>query len=56
MMSLGISGVQFVGADIPGFWGDPTPELYIMFYQLGVFYPFMRGHSHIDASRREPYL
>jgi alpha 1,3-glucosidase len=27
-----------------------------MFYQLGAFYPFMRGHSHIESLKREPYL
>jgi alpha 1,3-glucosidase len=25
-------------------------------YQLGAFQPFFRGHAHIDAKRREPWL
>ena len=45
-----------MGADIPGFAGNPTEELYILFYQLGVFYPFFRGHCHIDFTNREPYV
>lgn len=55
LLSLSISGIAFVGADIPGFYGRPTDELYILFYQLGVFFPFTRAHSHIDAFKREPF-
>ena len=44
-----------MGADIPGFHGKPNDETYILFYQLGIFYPFMRAHGHIEAYRREPY-
>ena len=51
-----MAGMPFVGADLPGFFGNATDELYVQFYQLGTFYPFMRGHAHIDALRREPYL
>jgi alpha-glucosidase (family GH31 glycosyl hydrolase) len=32
LLSLGISGIQFSGSDIPGFTGNPTSELYIMTY------------------------
>ena len=32
LMSLSIAGIPFVGPDVPGFYGDPTDELYIMFY------------------------
>lgn len=32
IMSLGISGHPYGGSDIPGFYGQPTDELYIMFY------------------------
>lgn len=57
-MSLtnGIGGVVFTGADIPGFFNNPTPELLVRWYQAGVFQPFFRGHAHIDTKRREPYL
>lgn len=47
-----ISGV----ADVGGFFGNPTPELLVRWYQAGAFMPFFRAHAHIDTKRREPYL
>lgn len=29
LLSLGISGVQFVGADIPGFYGNASDEVFV---------------------------
>mmetsp|Transcript_209 Transcript_209/g.135 ORF Transcript_209/g.135 Transcript_209/m.135 type:complete len:83 (+) Transcript_209:440-688(+) len=55
LLSLGIAGIQFVGADVPGFFGNPSSELFVKFYQLGAFYPFFRAHAHIDFPNREPY-
>ena len=56
ILSQGLSGFPFSGADVGGFFGDPDKELLVRWYQAGVFYPFFRGHAHIDARRREPYL
>jgi len=44
-----------VGADVPGFFGNPSDELFVKFYQLGAFYPFFRAHAHIEYPDREPY-
>jgi alpha-glucosidase len=55
LCNLGLSGVPFVGADIGGFAGDATPELFARWMQLGVFYPFMRGHSMIGSRPHEPW-
>ncbi|ORX81234.1 hypothetical protein BCR32DRAFT_220370 [Anaeromyces robustus] len=55
-LSIGLSGLSFCGADIGGFFNNPDKELYIRWYQTAVFQPFVRGHSHIDAKRREPWL
>ncbi|KAI7904128.1 glycosyl hydrolases family 31-domain-containing protein [Cokeromyces recurvatus] len=57
-MILGNSmgGVPFTGADVPGFFNNPTPELLTRWYQAGAYQPFFRGHAHIDTKRREPYL
>eukprot|EP00954_Amorphochlora_amoebiformis_P004686 364878-Amorphochlora_amoeboformis.AAC.1 len=56
LLSMGISGFPFAGADVGGFFGDPDTELLLRWYQVGAFYPFFRGHGHIDTKRREPWL
>ncbi|KAI8099525.1 glycosyl hydrolases family 31-domain-containing protein [Halteromyces radiatus] len=56
VLTNGMGGIPFSGADIPGFFGNPSPELLVRWYQTGVFQPFFRGHAHIDTKRREPYL
>jgi alpha 1,3-glucosidase len=56
-MSLGVSGMIFSGADLPGFVGDPTDDNFIQEYQAGVFYPFFRAHANLDTLlNREPWL
>ena len=55
MLSLGITGIAFSGADVPGFFYNPEPELVVRWYQAGAFQPFFRAHAHIDTKRREPW-
>ena len=55
LCNLGLSGVAFVGADISGFAGDATPELFARWMQVGMLYPLMRGHSMIGTKRHEPW-
>lgn len=56
LLALGLAGLPSSGADVGGFFGDPDPELLTRWYQLGIYYPFFRGHAHLDAARREPWL
>ncbi|KAG1223938.1 hypothetical protein G6F62_005877 [Rhizopus arrhizus] len=56
ILTNGLGGVVFSGADVPGFFNNPTPELLTRWYQAAVYQPFFRGHAHIDTKRREPYL
>ena len=58
ILSMGLAGIPFGGSDIPGFTGDPSEELFIRFYQLGMFYPFFRAHDDIKghAQHREPWI
>ncbi|RZK78713.1 MAG: DUF4968 domain-containing protein [Pedobacter sp.] len=52
---MSVSGVPFVGTDIGGFSGEPDPELFTRWIQLGTFSPFMRAHSAGDTAEREPW-
>ncbi len=54
-LNLSVSGQPFVGADIGGFIGMPTPELFARWLQLGVFTPLMRAHSAINEPNKEPW-
>jgi alpha 1,3-glucosidase len=56
ILNNGIAGFPFGGADVGGFFGNPEKDLLTRWYQAGSFYPFFRGHAHIDTRRREPYL
>ena len=54
-LNLSISGQPFVGADIGGFMGYPSGELFARWLQLGVFTPLMRAHSVINERNKEPW-
>jgi alpha 1,3-glucosidase len=56
ILSMSIAGLGYAGADIGGFFFEVDPTMFVKWYQLGVFYPFMRGHAHEATSRREPWL
>jgi len=56
LVSLCLCGASFVGADVPGFFYDPEPELFRRWHQLGIWYPFYRGHAHLETKRREPWM
>lgn len=53
LLNMGLSGQVLVGPDIGGFWGKPTPELFLRWMQLGAFYPFCRNHSSHATPPRE---
>ena len=55
LLSLGLCGAPYTGADIGGFGGEPTPELYLRWFQAGAFMPFFRVHSAFFCERREPW-
>ncbi|EPX71283.1 glucosidase II Gls2 [Schizosaccharomyces octosporus yFS286] len=56
VLTNGVAGMPFSGADVAGFFGNPDSELFVRWYELGIFYPFFRAHAHIDTKRREPWL
>ena len=55
LLGLGLSGVAFTGADIPGFAANANGELLARWYQLGAFYPLMRNHSAKGTTMQEPW-
>jgi alpha 1,3-glucosidase len=56
ILTVGMSGLTLVGADVGGFFQNPSPELLVRWYEAGSFQPFFRAHAHIDTARREPWL
>ncbi|ACK41502.1 MULTISPECIES: glycoside hydrolase family 31 protein [Dictyoglomus] len=55
LQNLGISGVPFIGADVGGFGLDSSPELFVRWIELGIFYPFFRNHSELNTRSQEPW-
>jgi alpha-glucosidase len=56
MLSLGLSGFAWSGADIPGFIGGASPELATRWFEIAAFTPVFRGHAANDAPRAEPWV
>lgn len=56
LLQVGNAGNIFGGADLPCFYGMPTEDMWIMLYQLGMYYPFMRAHTNEFYLDREPWL
>ncbi|MBN2196856.1 MAG: alpha-glucosidase [Polyangiaceae bacterium] len=55
LLSMGLSGVPFAGADVGGFGHDADGELIVRWYQLGIFYPFFRNHCAMGQRAQEPW-
>ncbi|MFI5803851.1 TIM-barrel domain-containing protein [Streptomyces sp. NPDC051561] len=55
VLGLGLCGVPYSGPDVGGFGGNPGPELYLRWFQLGAWLPLFRTHGAIYAGRREPW-
>jgi len=61
LLTLGLCGITFSGADVGGFlgkgggYGDPDAELFTRWFEAGAYTPFFRGHAHHDSARREPW-
>jgi alpha-glucosidase len=56
LTNLGVSGYAFVGDDIGGFNGNPTPELLTRWMELGAFNPIYRNHANKGTRDREPWV
>ncbi|MCP9495479.1 MAG: DUF4968 domain-containing protein [Pyrinomonadaceae bacterium MAG19_C2-C3] len=56
LTNLSVSGVPLIGADIGGFSGEPTPELYTRWLQAAALTPMMRSHVESAKLDREPWI
>ncbi len=55
LLGLSVSGVVFCGADIGGFAGRCSRELFARWMQIGALQPFARTHSMWLGPRQEPW-
>lgn len=55
LLHLSLSGVPFCGADVGGFLGNCSRELFIRWFQLGALTPFFRNHSDLGTRPQEPW-
>lgn len=55
LTNLSVSGVPFIGADVGGFTGSPSAELFARWLQAGSLTPFFRAHSDKGFGPHEPY-
>ncbi|MFY9554837.1 MAG: glycoside hydrolase family 31 protein [Blastocatellia bacterium] len=55
LTSLSVSGVPFVGADVGGFSGEPSAELYARWLQAASLTPFFRSHTETGSKDQEPW-
>jgi alpha-glucosidase len=55
LLNMGVSGVPFVGSDVGGFSGNPSPELYARWLQAAALTPLLRSHSEAGSKPHEPY-
>jgi alpha-glucosidase len=55
VLSLGVSGLPFVGSDMGGFVGYPTAELYTRWLQAGIFNPYFWTHTDDKIRTLDPW-
>jgi alpha-glucosidase len=55
-LNLGVSGFAWVGADVGGFAGSPSPELLTKWIEVGAFTPLFRDHAAKGTRPHEPWV
>ena len=55
ILTLGLSGQPFSGADVGGLLFNPDTDLFGRWMALGAFYPFSRGHACAGTINKEPW-
>ena len=53
ILTLSLCGISYVGADIGGFFDNPSDQLFERWFEIGVWiYPFLRCHGHFQTQPR----
>ncbi|MGH9958545.1 MAG: TIM-barrel domain-containing protein, partial [Pyrinomonadaceae bacterium] len=55
LTNLGVSGVPLVGADVGGFVGSPSGELFARWLQAAALTPLVRSHTNAGSKDQEPW-
>ncbi|MBN2489680.1 MAG: glycoside hydrolase family 31 protein [Planctomycetes bacterium] len=55
LLGLGLSGLAFAGADVGGFHGTPTAELFTRWVQAAALTPLCRAHTSCETPDQEPW-
>ncbi len=55
-LNLGLSGISFVGDDVGGFGGSPSPDLLTRWIEIGAFKPLYRDHSTKGSLQQEVWV
>lgn len=56
LLNLGLSGISFVGDDIGGFNGSPSPDLLTRWIEVGAFNPLFRDHTTFGSLPQEVWV
>jgi alpha-glucosidase len=55
LLGMGLSGLPFVGSDVGGWTGNPSPELFARWLEVGALSPFFRAHVATGTPDQEPW-
>ncbi len=55
VLSMGVSGLPFVGSDVGGFVGYPSAELYTRWLEAGIFHPYFWTHTQDPIRTLDPW-
>nr|MBA2341133.1 glycosyl hydrolase [Pyrinomonadaceae bacterium] len=55
LTNLSVSGVALIGADVGGFSGSPSGELYARWLQAAALTPLLRSHTEAGSRDQEPW-
>jgi alpha-glucosidase len=55
LLGMGLSGLPFVGSDVGGWTGNPSPELFARWMEVGALSPFFRAHVATGTPDQEPW-